>query len=72
MKPHVTPYKLSGSSQLRIVTYKCIHVIGSCMFAVYHGTVLATGGKQMGDRSCMCAWRYMCENDQMGMSLAEN
>lgn len=49
MKPHVTPYKFSGPSQPRILTYKCIHIIGSCcMLDVYHGTVLATGGKTDG------------------------
>lgn len=46
---HVTPYKLSGPSQPHILTYKCIHVIGShCMFAVYHGTMLGTGDKTGG------------------------
>lgn len=46
---HVTPYKLSGPRQPHILTYKCIHAIGSCcMFAVYRGTVLATGGKTHG------------------------
>lgn len=55
---HVTPYKLSGPRQPHIFTYKCIHVIGSCcMFAVYHGTVLATGcktnGRQIPYLACM-------------------